>query len=399
MASRQYSMNINHKSKIIAISLFFAIIFSACRITDNIAGKITPQEPENNNPLKTEDFASPVEENVEVVFPTQTLTPNSQDTTSTLEISLPKEVGGIAPTGVTNNFQNPIDRLEKGLYIAYISEGRLFVKNIVSGEEDEFVNIEMATAFLSPDYTKLVFESTDLQSRIKILDLPSGKLINASIPFQLNTFSTFDWSPNNQWLIYSANPEEPEIRNSLFLYDLTNDSNIQVTRSIAADTNPSWSPKDDWIVFVSDQDLESDEGFTLGKKAIYKIPVGCVFEVDTCSENITLVSAISKNFPDWSPSGDYLVFTCYKDDFYGICISDIYESKVEQIYVSEREIHLINWSPNEKYIAFSLMEIEDNDNVTAYSDVYLLDIDSGYAINITNSPEINEWVMFWIEIK
>jgi tricorn protease len=132
--------------------------------------------------------------------------------------------------------------------------------------------------FWSPDSRQIAF--IDEKQVISIFDLDSKKLIKADkcpwmFHYDLTNFQ-LNWSSDNNWLAY-----DKEIANhnaAIFLYNLKENKNYQVTSGHYYDWNPVFDPDGKYLYFYTDRDFS---------------PIGSAIDETWIYPNVTRIAAVT----------------------------------------------------------------------------------------------------------
>ncbi len=154
----------------------------------------------------------------------------------------------------------------------------------------------------------------------------------------------------------------------------------QLTHSPWRDQQVVWHPKADTIAFVSDR---------AGNQNIYLL-----FSDDPQTRRLTRASRLKierlthspkdEFAPQFSPDGKFLAYVRGKGD---LIIQDLTTGN-EKVVVSGWSTPDFSWSPDSKWLAFSVEDNEFN------QDVYLLNLENGQKYNISQHPD-NDYAPRW----
>jgi tricorn protease len=175
-----------------------------------------------------------------------------------------------AEKGDTRNLTNTSGAHEKnpvwspdGKFIAYLSD--------VSGEEEFYLiaqdgsapPIRLTTngamlrfgAVWSPDSRKLAF--ADKSHTLYWLDAETKKITRVDAAPH-GDISTYNWSPDSQWIAYD-HPEENGF-SSVYLYSLAQNKTYPVTTDLTDSNSPTFDPSGKYLYFISNRDLNASVG-------------------------------------------------------------------------------------------------------------------------------------------
>jgi dipeptidyl aminopeptidase/acylaminoacyl peptidase len=209
-------------------------------------------------------------------------------------------------------------------------------------------------------------------------------------------------SPDGNKVLYTVREavmtdDRSEYVNQVWMCNADGNNAVQLTKGDKNSSNPKWSPDGKWIAFTSSRD---------SKNNLYILPVA-----GGESEKITDVKSSIGSF-DWSHDGSMIAFTMpdaaddkeeknkkAKDDAY-FMDEEIKQNRLFVLWVNKKDtagkyeqkkltkenynINAFDWAPDGKTIAYSHGKSpEVNDNV--YSDISLIDIESGTIKSIANT--------------
>jgi TolB protein len=182
----------------------------------------------------------------------------------------------------------------------------------------------------SPDGTKIVFRTDS--GMLYIMDADGG-----TKKYRVNSPA---WSPDGNKIIYSYQ-EFKSSQPSLYIWDLTSSSEQRLTDLEYGDYAPSWSSRDDSIVFTSSR---PDPAFPDAKWLIYTI--------NTDGSGLTPLF-IGKN-SDWSPDGKQIAFVSiyFESENGDICVMAADGSDVRRLTTASAYDDFPCWSPNGRRILY-----------------------------------------------
>ncbi len=172
---------------------------------------------------------------------------------------------------------------------------------------------------------------------------------------------------------------------NLYVVNTDASSFERITSGPSDDWMPAWSPNDDQIAFVSNQDGENSQNIFIIDLATLQI------------EQITTGEFLDR-FVDWSPSGKDLAFnsnrsdpnsgTCYPDCEWNLYMLQLSTGTILPLPDEiGKDAAGITWSPDGKMMAFHAKRGEQYD-------LFLLDMDFN-LIQLSNTPNSNETHPAW----
>jgi Tol biopolymer transport system component len=205
--------------------------------------------------------------------------------------------------------------------------------------------------------------------------------ITGAVPFPLNNpiqtvALVADSSRRRVAPIKIAYPTDREGNWEIFFTDGTTETNL--TRNLASDNQPAWSPDGKQIAFVRQANNGTKEIWVMdeaggNKKNLTQVPRG-----------------VNSWSPIWSPDGSMIAFLTDRDDqvfkqpdLYvmtsdGIGLKNLTNNPA--IYAD----YDFNWSPDAKQIVFTSAPSVRNPNVVFFPDLFVVDVQTLATRNLTN---------------
>jgi len=158
-------------------------------------------------------------------------------------------------------------------------------------------------------------------SEIYIMNSDGSKQQRLTNNQDLNEGS-LSWSPKGDMIAASiGNPSISRYAIDIYLLDLSGVIHKQLTKS-GVNTNPSWSPDGEFIVFSSFEKKEECSGINIINVQTTKQVCVVIDKMSPQIQNLT---------PSWSPDGEYIIFSSNLDGDYDIYIIKIDGSGLTQL--------------------------------------------------------------------
>jgi Tol biopolymer transport system component len=181
-----------------------------------------------------------------------------------------------------------------------------------------------------------------------------------------------NWSPDNKWIVYSTLYSGTELPEKAEIYLMSADGHIRkrITDfgSMGGSLSPNWSPDGLKIVFFA-------YGTKAGSSGIYLMNVECLLQETDCDPQPVFL--ILGQTPDWSPSGDLIVYE-QKGNIFVMNVDGKYgpvNLTPGMKFCSDPQ-----WSPNGDKIAFSCFQADHHDNPF---NIFVVDKDGANLVNLT----------------
>jgi len=139
------------------------------------------------------------------------------------------------------------------------------------------------------------------------------------------------------------------------------------------ESSPDWSPSGEQILFVSNRDVVPD-----------------VWVMNRDGSDVQHLTATGQphGSPHWSPDGGKILFTSQRDYNWEVYVMDANGRNPVNLTNDPMMDIEPQWSPDGEYIAF-------RSNRTGDDDIYTMKIDGTELVNLTNSPGSNENTFTW----
>ena len=165
---------------------------------------------------------------------------------------------------------------------------------------------------------------------------------------------------------------------AIVVMDADGSNRVFLTQVLATDTNPSWSPDGQQIVFVSDRD---------GNPELY------VMNADGSGQIRLTNSAAQDYYPVWSPDGNHIVFESNATGDRDIYILDLASSDppVNLTNTPGEHERMPDWSPDGMHIVFDSVADGGDSN----GDIFMMDADGSNRKNLTKTTDRYEKNAIW----
>jgi serine/threonine-protein kinase len=164
----------------------------------------------------------------------------------------------------------------------------------------------------------------------------------------------------------------------IFLIDIDGSNLRQITASLAADSNPAWSPDGLLIAFVSTRD---------GDAEIWVVAAGCpITPQQGCEGNmVQLTINTAQDFdPAWSPNGQQIAYTSNQDGDFEIWVMGANGSNPHPITSNTANDFSPQWSPDGSQIVY-------HSQAGSSSHLYRIPAAGSAPTQLTSSSSIDLW--------
>jgi Tol biopolymer transport system component len=172
------------------------------------------------------------------------------------------------------------------------------------------------------------------------------------------------WSPDSSKIAFGSDRDG---NLDIWVMDSDGSNPVNLTHNEAKDRWPAWSPDGQWIAFASVRDV-----------AYWELYVMRADGSDV--QRLTWWEDASDWSPSWSPDGTRLAFGSYRDGNWEIYTMDRDGSNLLRLTDNPADDSNPAWSPDGGRIAFESTRGE------GYTDIYVMPITGGEAVDLTNSP-------------
>jgi Tol biopolymer transport system component len=179
------------------------------------------------------------------------------------------------------------------------------------------------------------------------------------------------WSPNGEKIAFSGGVPGTQRQPNIFVVSVTDNNVLRLTDSPASQSNLSWSPDGNNMVFQFSHNLNQLDLATINLE-------------NNKTKTLTFTAG-NEHHPVWSPDGKEIAYL-YFDSSSSSKASELwvinYESKIShKILDAEVAYSNIDWSPNGEWIAYIDTKIKNN-----CGDIYIIRPDGSEKLKIMELP-------------
>jgi Tol biopolymer transport system component len=302
-----------------------------------------------------------------------------------------------APPTATPTAIDPRSQLAAGQYVLYVTLDGLFAASLDGAVRVPLSRaIRTLTAALSPDGDTVAFSN---DSQLELLDLGTG----GGGPLGPRSYALLDitWSPDGQALAVASGANDESA--SLYWVSRTTGERARLTHADTFERSIAWSPDGRWLVFASDLGkLEPGGGAAASVTELYLMDTGCLSAPASCEAAVQPFTTPGRqqgsDDPAWSPDSQSVVFRCgfladevFQAELCEQTLADGTFTRLTQTPEDESDPH---WSPDGRYLAYTRTNAE-----TGLHEVFVLDAATGAVRNVTDTPEMDESLIGWIEVE
>lgn len=229
----------------------------------------------------------------------------------------------------------------------------------------------------SPDGKRIAFVSGNnklstsfVDTDIFIMDKDGQNIVRwkGSLPNSADNYP--NWSPDGCCIVFSSSPF-PDVTGTgaadIFMASANSDNEAKITNLTmleAINSDPSWSPDGNRIVFASFKD-ESWHIYAMNKNG---------------SDFVQLTNGLDSEYsPAWSPDGTRIAYTAVLGGKADIFVMNPDGTNVTKLTQGPANSFLPAWSPDGRRIAF----VSDQNGNTQVSNIYVMNANGSNVVQVT----------------
>jgi Tol biopolymer transport system component len=185
------------------------------------------------------------------------------------------------------------------------------------------------------------------------------------------------WSPDGTLIAFESDRDDmnprvcfPNCNYNLYVMNADGSEPRQLTALPGAEWHADWSPDGNWLLFTASTGGNDNAG-------IYLI------SAEGGEPQALLVDAYDNKAADWSPDGTQIAFSSNRDGNLNIFIMNADGSHISKVIDSGLDDYLPEWSPDGRQIAFFAANWP-----TIKQDIFTVNLDGTNLQNLTNTPRI-----------
>ena len=378
--------------KYLCLTATFVLLTSCSGEISTISSQDTPQK----TTIQAEVPTIPTIVSSTTPLPTKTVEVTSTAQISKFQTRTPTPLSSPTVT-LTPMYQDMRIDLSPGVYFGFVSnENEVYLLPLVNAATPILLarlpSDKVYTIGLSPDQDKLVFNYSDF---FAVFNIDTGQITPLKKPDKLFVVSGVDWF-TSEIISYSALFEIDDFE-SIYLYSLATQENTRLTPWRGAEVLQAWSPDRKRLIFTSDH-AKFAGGPPVGHQP-YIMETSCIDKPeDWAQQSVLLGDYICWSY-SWSPDSQSIASMCNIDGIRGIYTFDVHNPAPNLVMTFSNDdanklYHNLVWLPDGQLFAFNYKINND-----ANADIMVVPVEGGDIVNITNTPDESDDIMFLMEIK